>query len=102
MLPQSLKRLPRIIIAYPNQEPDWVWALIGLAKERSSYNSAHKNKIDWRFCIELGWDDHKRQETLELRGLDFDDARSVFVGKPLLLKMIGVITARSAIKQPVN
>jgi hypothetical protein len=27
MLPQSLKRLPRIIIAYPNQEPDWVWAL---------------------------------------------------------------------------
>jgi uncharacterized DUF497 family protein len=36
--------------------------------------------------MELEWDDHKRQETLELRGLDFDDARSVFVGKTFTLE----------------
>jgi uncharacterized DUF497 family protein len=36
--------------------------------------------------MELEWHDHKRQETLELRGLDFDDARSVFAGKTLTLE----------------
>ncbi len=36
--------------------------------------------------MELEWDEAKRQDTLELRDLDFDHARTVFGGKILTLE----------------
>lgn len=36
--------------------------------------------------MELEWDEAKRQNTLELRDLDFDDAKTVFGGKILTLE----------------
>jgi uncharacterized DUF497 family protein len=42
--------------------------------------------LTWSYGVELEWDEPKRQVTLELRGLDFDDARTVFSGKILTLE----------------